>query len=197
MVSALRFRRTAVSAVVSAFLALSLGSCALGAGDEAQAAQAGQEDIPDAIFTGFTREEVSGSRVDFVAKADRAEYFRDKGILVVYGLSFEDRGEDGVSVESSGRADKAIWHEDTGDAELSGSIRLYSAAEDASFETESLAYRAASETLEGGPADSVVVRVGQRLFLRGRGFFADISRRAFSFRGGVDGLVRPDRGKKE
>ncbi|HEY9053366.1 MAG TPA: hypothetical protein VIO60_00965 [Rectinemataceae bacterium] len=178
------------------FLALGLGSCALGSGDGASAVQDELEDVPDAVFRGFIREEVRGSRIDFVAKADKAEYFRDKGLLIVYGLSFEDRGEDGVSVEASGRADKAVWHEDTGDAELSGSIRLYSTAEDASFETDSLSYRAASEALEGGPAESVIVRVGQRLFLHGKGFFADIDRRAFSFRGGVDGFARPG-GTKE
>jgi LPS export ABC transporter protein LptC len=148
------------------------------------------EDQPDAVFTDFSREEVVRDVVTFTAKAAKAEYFKNSGTLIVYNAIFEDRGKSGGQVQFSGEVDKAVWHEDTGDAELSGFVRLYSRDEDASFETGSLKYHHATDTIEGGAGDTVIVRVGEKLILRGLGFFADIGKRAFAFRGGAQGIIK-------
>ena len=168
---------------------LSAASCSL---SEAEIALAGQEEKPDAVFTGFSRDEIEKGIVTFTAKAERAEYFQDKGLLVIYKVVFEDRGPEGGSPKSTGEADKAVYHEDTGDAEFSGFVRLYSKEEDAAFETNSLRYFSATQTIEGAPDDTVIVRVGQKLFLHGTGFFADIQAKSFAFRNGVQGSLMPE-----
>ncbi len=149
-----------------------------------------QGELPEAVFYDYRREEIGKNGLSFVAQAERAEYFKEKGLLVVYGLSFEDIGDDGRSVVASGEADEAYYYEDTGDAEVSGSVRIRSLEDDTSFETDSLKYFSATETLEGGPSDPVLVRVGEKLFLQGRGFFADIREKSFAFRGGVEGMIQ-------
>jgi LPS export ABC transporter protein LptC len=149
-----------------------------------------EDERPDAVFTDFSREQVVKSVVTFVAKAARAEYFKSTGTLVVYKAVFEDFGESGGPAQFSGEADKVVWHEDSGDAELSGYVRLYSRAEDASFETGSLKYHHALDTIEGAEGDTVIVRVGSKLLLRGMGFFADIGKRAFAFRQGAQGVIK-------
>jgi LPS export ABC transporter protein LptC len=149
-----------------------------------------QEERPTAIFTGFRREEVTKGMVSFYAEAERAEYYQDQKLIIVYNLRFEERGEDGKEIVSEGEAQKAVYHEDTGDAEFSGYVRLASKAEDASFETSNLKYFSATQTLEGGPDTPVIARVGQRLFMKGQGFFANIGESAFTFANGTEGTLK-------
>ena len=151
--------------------------------------------LPDAVFMDFSREQVVKGIVTFRASAEKAEYFKDTGTLTVYKAVFQDFGESGGSVQFSGEADKVVWHEDTGDAELSGYVRLYSKAEDASFETGSLKYHHVLDTVEGAEGDTVVVRIGHKLILRGMGFFADIGKKAYAFRQGASGIVSIDDSK--
>lgn len=152
--------------------------------------QAPGDAAPDIVFNGFERREIEGEATVFVARAEKAEYYRDKGSIVAYSVEFEDRGADGKSIVSRGYADKAVYYEDSGDIEFPGFTRLESVAENAVFETTGLVYRASSGTLEGGPESSVVVKVGADLFLRGAGFFADIEAKTFAFRNGVSGVVK-------
>lgn len=176
---------------LAAVLAVGLlaASCSL---EETVVDPASLEEKPDATFIGFSREEVENGIVTFTATAERAEYFQEKGLLVIYDVVFEDRGTEGGSPKSTGQADKAVYHEDTGDAEFSGFVQLNSLEEDASFETSSLSYRSATQTIEGAPDNPVIVKVGTKLFMQGMGFFADIQSKAFAFRNGVQGFVRTE-----
>jgi LPS export ABC transporter protein LptC len=150
----------------------------------------GDDGLPDVVFTDFSRDEIESGIVVFSAKASRAEYYKDEGTLIVYDVLFEDRGKDGGDAETTGQADKAVYHEDTGDAEFSGFVQVRSVDEDATFETSALKYFRATNTIEGDPGNPVIVKVGTGLFLHGTGFFADVSERAFSFRTGVRGSIR-------
>ncbi|HWR12497.1 MAG TPA: LPS export ABC transporter periplasmic protein LptC [Rectinemataceae bacterium] len=171
-----------ILALAALFLA---ASCSM---SEADPSLAPKEDEPDATFIGFSREEVQDGVVTFSAKAERAEYFQDAGLLVIYNITFEDRGAEGGSAEATGLADKAIYHEDTGDAEFSGFVQIYSPGEDTYFETSALNYFSASRTIEGLPDNLVIVKVGKKLFIQGAGFFADIQQKAFAFRDGARGV---------
>lgn len=174
------------------FLALFLlaASCGIPPGDEA-AATGTEADTPDAVFLNYQREEVKGGTVTFFAKAEKVEYYQDQGKLVLHNIYFEDRGEDGIAVNATGEAEKAVYFEDTQDAELSGFVRIESRAEDVVFETASLKYRSATQTLEGGMFDPVIVRVGSKIFMHGNGFFADVKEKAFAFRNGAQGTMWP------
>ncbi|MDP2790278.1 MAG: hypothetical protein Q8O15_00805, partial [Rectinemataceae bacterium] len=55
-------------------------SCSL---DEPVIDPASLEERPDATFIGFSREEVENGIVTFAATAERAEYFQEKGLLVI------------------------------------------------------------------------------------------------------------------
>lgn len=180
-------RTSAAAFRIAAFAALALAlSCSIPAAVETPESV---EERPDAVFLGFRREEVKRGVVTFVATAERAEYFQDRGLLVVYNVSFEDRGEDGGPAEATGQADKVAYHEDTGDAECSGFVQIRSLAEDVTFETASLRYHSATQTLEGAPGDGAIVKVGKKLFVQGKGFFADIQAKAFAFREGASGVL--------
>ena len=147
------------------------------------------DDAPDIVFFGYSREEVNNGVVTFKASAEKAEYFQEQRKLIIYNVRFEDWGESGQAMLSEGEAEKAIYYEDTGNAEFSGYISIRSYEEDASFETKSLRYDAATQTLEGDAKSTVVVQVGAQLFLHGMGFFADIQNKTFAFRNGVSGSI--------
>ena len=85
---------------LAAILAVGLlaASCSL---EEAVVDPASLEERPDATFIGFSREEVENGIVTFAATAERAEYFQEKGLLVIYNVVFEDRGPDGGSPKST------------------------------------------------------------------------------------------------
>ena len=179
-----------ICALIFAFAMMALtASCSM---SEADAALAPKEDEPDATFLGFSREEVENGIVTFSAKAERAEYFQDTGLFVIYNIVFEDRGPEGGSAEATGEAGKAVYYEDTGNAEFSGFVQIYSPEENTYFETSGLNYFSATRTIEGLPGDPVVVKVGEKLFIQGMGFFADIQEKAFSFRDGAQGVFRVD-----
>lgn len=147
------------------------------------------DDAPDIVFFGYSREEVNNGVVTFKASAEKAEYFQEQRKLIIYNVRFEDWGESGQAMLSEGEAEKAIYYEDTGNAEFSGYISIRSYEEDASFETKALRYDAATQTLEGDAKSTVVVQVGAQLFLHGMGFFADIQNKTFAFRNGVSGSI--------
>lgn len=147
------------------------------------------DDSPDIVFFGYSRDEVNHGVVTFKASAEKAEYFQEQRKLVIYNVRFEDWGESGQTLLSEGEAEKAIYYEDTGNAEFSGYISIRSHEEDASFETSALRYDAATQTLEGDAKTQAIVRVGDKLFLHGMGFFADIQNKAFAFRNGVSGSI--------
>ena len=192
------FSATFPAALVAAFFVAPILFSSCSPAEESAALLQGE--LPEAVFYNYRREDMGPNGLSFVARAERAEYFKEKGLLVVYGLSFEDIGEDGRTVVASGEAGEAYYYEDTGDAEAKGSVRIRSLEENASFETESLKYCAATESLEGGPKDLVLVQIGEKLFLQGRGFFADIREKTFAFRAGVEGMIQnkvvPDRTKE-
>jgi LPS export ABC transporter protein LptC len=164
-----------------------LAGCSIG--DDTEAEQLDTKEAPDIVFYNFTREEVENGRVVFTAKAEKAEHYQDRGILVIDKMQFEMRGKDSDKPIAAGEADKAIYHEDSGDVEFQDYVRVRSLEEDASFEAKQLRYNAASETIEGAMDDPVIARVGADLVFYGSGFFADLEARAFSFRNSVQGTL--------
>ncbi|MCE5255878.1 MAG: LPS export ABC transporter periplasmic protein LptC [Spirochaetaceae bacterium] len=180
-------RRFLVVLVLVVLLPGFLSSCSIGEEEETESvADKGQ---PDVIFYNFSREEIENGVVVFTARAEKAEYFEDQGILFIYNIHFENRGKTGGKPIAIGEADKAIYHEDSGDVEFQNYVQIQSVGEDASFEAKELRYNAASQTIEGGMDDPVIAKVGRDLFFYGSGFFADIEGRAFSFRNGVQGTM--------
>lgn len=164
-----------------------LVSCSIG--DDAETEATSGKGSPDVVFYNFNREEIENGKVVFGAKAEKAEYFEDQGILILYNIHFETRGKSGGAAIATGDADKAVYHEDSGDVEFQEYIQVRSLEENASFEAKELRYNAASQTIEGGMNDPVIARVGRDLFFYGAGFFADLEARAFSFRNGVQGTM--------
>ncbi len=175
----------AQAAILAALLVCSAASCSF---DYGGGAPSGTE-APSAVFSGYVRSEMTKGAKTFEVRAGRAEYYDRERVIRLQDISFREFDPETGTVKSEGTAERVLYRTDTGDAEMTGRIRMASTAEDAVFETTYLRYNDAAGTLEGKPDGVVMVRIGSGSWIRGAGFMADIAARSFALREGVEGRM--------
>jgi LPS export ABC transporter protein LptC len=162
-------------------------SCSL-AGYASQAAE-GLEEAPTAVFTDYSHTVVVRGKKNFVLKAARAELYETSKRTLLSSVSFSEYDPDTGDLLSLGRADDAIYHTDTKDAEFSGSVRLESKRQDAILQGEYLRWIDKEKRLEGRLDRTVTISRADGSRVSGAGFEADARRRAFTFRESVEGRI--------
>ncbi len=177
-------RRLAIlpAAVLAAALA---AGCSLSY-DEARVAEKIAPEIPDTIMSGFTHTVISEGRVWVRLSARRAEGFDQSKRIVLAGVRFQEfdrRGD--LATEAS--ADRAVYHSESEDAEVTGNILIRAAEEKASLSAESLTWIKEGRRLSSGSGQSVRLAKEDGSFLEGRGFQADFRRRRLEFAEGASG----------
>jgi LPS export ABC transporter protein LptC len=179
-----KLRLPALAAVLTAALALG-GSCSLSY-EEGRTAEGMAPEIPDTVMLDFTHTVVSGGRVWVKMSARRAESYGETRRIVLAGVRFEEYDSQGaLSTEAS--ADRAVYHSDSEDAEVTGNILIRVPKEKASLSASSLAWVKEGRRLSSGAGQSVRLARENGSFLEGRGFQADFRRRRLEFREGASG----------
>jgi LPS export ABC transporter protein LptC len=173
------------AAIVASAAAACASSCSLGM------TESGKElpEAPYAVFSGYSHTAVVRGARNFVLRAEKAELYEKGKKAVLSGVSFEEYDPDTGELLSRGTAEAAIYHTDTKDAEFSGSVRLESKRQDAILQGEKLAWIDKDKRLSGGLDRTVTIGRSDGSSVSGAGFEADARRRAFSFRGGVWGVI--------
>ncbi len=145
-------------------------------------------EAPRLVFRGFTHHVVEGGALIFELVAECAEDYAVSRCTVLSRVSFRefDRSTGGLAI--AGRADQAVLYAESGDAELSGNIRIDAWREDALLEAEYLFWDARAKRLESRLDRPVSLRRGDGSWIRGAGFSADARRRAVSFREPTEGV---------
>jgi LPS export ABC transporter protein LptC len=180
-----RRRLPALRAAVLAAALLPIGGCSLSY-DESRAAEQAAPEIPDTVMLGFTHTVVSEGRVWVRLSAQRAEGYDQSKKIVLSGVRFQEFDSQGrLSTEAA--ADRAVYHSDSENAEVSGNILIRSPEEKASLSAESLAWIKEGRRLSSGPGQSVRLAKEDGSFLEGRGFQADFRRRRLEFAQGASG----------
>ncbi len=169
-------------------LALLLGSLAGCSLDyrSAEIAQKLPENVPDTVLSDFTSTTMRGQLPYFRIQAQSAETFEKKNETVLTNVQFEQFDSKG-KIAAEGRANHAVYHTNTENAELSGDLSMYSVSEKARFTANYLAWNNEEKTLTGKPDALVVIRKDGGSFLQGRGFHADTRTRTLQFSDGVEG----------
>jgi LPS export ABC transporter protein LptC len=172
--------------LAAALLALlALGGCSLSY-EEARVAESLTPEIPDTVMIGFTHTVVSEGRVWVRLSAQRAEGYDESKKIVLAGVRFQEFDRQGrLATEAS--ADRAVYHSDSENAEVSGNILIRAPEEKASLSAESLAWVKEGRRLSSGAGQSVRLAKEDGSFLEGRGFQADFSRRRLEFTQGASG----------
>lgn len=146
----------------------------------------GAENLPDTLATGMTYRVVRSSRLSLQLEASSAETYNNRKETILSGAHFEEFDEKGERV-TDGKADSVVFHTDTEDAEISGSVFVSSATEKGNITTKSLAWKKKEKLLTADPDELVVVRKEDGSYISGRGFVGDFRTKEVRFTGPVEG----------
>jgi LPS export ABC transporter protein LptC len=168
---------------------LAAATLALGAGcslnyEEARMAEEASPEIPDTVMTGFTHTVVDDGRVWVRLTAARAESYDQTRRVVLSGVRLEEYDEQG-GLATEAVADRAVYHSDSEDAEVTGNILIRVPKEQATLAASSLNWVKEGRRLSSG--ESVRFTKENGSFLEGRGFQADFRRRRLEFKEGASG----------
>lgn len=150
-----------------------------------------------ATFTDYSHTVVVRGHKNLVLKAAKAELYDQSKKAVLTDVTFSEYDPDTGELLSLGKADGAVYHTDTKDAEFSGSVRLESKKQDAILEGEYLKWIDSSKSLEGRLDRTVTIARSDGSSLSGAGFEAEAKSRSFSFRESVNGRVVSEPKAKE
>ena len=167
-----------LAAALAAALGLPAG-CSLSY-EEARAVEAMAPEIPDTVMIGFTHTVVEEGRVWVRLSARRAEGYDQSKRIVLDEVSFQEFDRQG-SLATEAAADRAVYHSESEDAEVTGSILIRSPQEKATLTAESLSWIREGRRLSSGPGQGVRLAKEDGSFLEGRGFQADFRRRRLEF----------------
>jgi LPS export ABC transporter protein LptC len=154
-------------------------------------------EIPDTVLENFSQTVVRDGRPLLLMQAAEARTFGASKRVLLRGAVFKEFDSTGqLSIE--GRAERATFHTDTENAELSGGIELYSSRDKARVRAESIAWDRERRLARGGAAEVVAVDRDDGSRIQGSGFEADFRARTIRFTAGVSGtIVHEDENKKE
>lgn len=142
--------------------------------------------IPDTVAVGLLHRVHKDGRLTLELEAARAESWNAKSQTILTDAHFVEFDEKGEKA-TEGEARTVIFHSDTENAEISGTVRVRSAAEEGDVRAETLSWENKTRRLTAPPADRVTIRKEDGSSLTGTGFTGDFMRRTVTFAGPVQG----------
>ena len=144
------------------------------------------ESLPDTVAINITHKVHKTGRLALLLEAGRAETYVTRKLMLltfVHFISYDTKGER----DTEGWARYAVFHTDTENAEVSGSVYVFSAIEDADLSAESLAWENKEKLLTAQPEELVFIRKQDGSYISGRKFVGDFRSREVRFDGPVQG----------
>jgi LPS export ABC transporter protein LptC len=176
-------RRHAVAAAACAVLLVC--GCSLNY-EEAKLEEQASGSIPDTVANRIVHRVNKEGRLSLQMEAARAETFNSTSTTVLTNAHFVEYDRDG-NAATEGSARKVIYHSDTENAEISGSVRVHSASEKGNVSAESLSWVNKEKRLSAPPDEVVLIRKDDGSYISGTGFAGDFRTRQVTFSGPVKG----------
>jgi len=161
-----------------------LSACTLDYSD-ADLIQDLSEEIPNTIIYRYKTVEVQNGNPVLQIQADKAEIYNSKEQTFLTNVEFFNYKDEEIS--NHGISDSAVMNMKTGDAQLSGSIKIESLEDETYLKAESLSWIDDEKILSSNDEDYVTVKDGEGSLLKGQGFSADIKRKSIIFDGKTQG----------
>ena len=144
------------------------------------------EGTPDTVAIDLVHRIHRDGKLSMQLEAARAETFNSRNETILKDAHFiEFDGSGGKATE--GTANRVLYHSDTENAEISGAVRVHSAAEKGDVSAETLAWKNKEKSLSAPPDEQVFIHKDDGSFISGRGFLGDFRTRQVSFSGPVRG----------
>jgi len=144
------------------------------------------EGIPDTVATDLVHRIHRDGRLSLQLEAARAETFNSRNETILKNAHFIEFDSSGGKA-TEGTAGRVLYHTDTENAEISGAVRVHSAAEKGNVSAETLAWKNKEKILSAPPDEQVLIRKDDGSVISGRGFQGDFRTRQVSFSGPVRG----------
>jgi LPS export ABC transporter protein LptC len=144
------------------------------------------EEIPNTVAVDVVHKVHKDGHLALQLEAARAESFDSKKKTVLtnaHFIEFDAKGE----TATEGTGGTVVFHTDTQDAEITGSVRLHSAVEKGDVSARALSWTHQTRTLTAEPGERVDLRKDDGTSISGIGFTGDFRRRQVTFTGGVRG----------
>jgi LPS export ABC transporter protein LptC len=152
--------------------------------------------VPDLVFNKFVHTAVDGEKLVFQLEAEKAQLFNKKKTTVLTNVRFVEYDDAGaVSIE--GRAGGAVYYNDSENADLSGGVSGWSAADKVSFQAEALFWKKDDRLLQSKGNEIVRIEKDDGSYIEGMYFTIDAARKSLTFDAAVRGRYVYEKDKTE
>jgi LPS export ABC transporter protein LptC len=181
------------TAVLAALCSL-LGGCSL---DYSSAEEEEQTpDIPDTVAIGLVHKVHKDGRLALQLEAAQAETYNKKNQTILTDAHFVEYNDNGETT-TEGSGGQVVFHTDTKNAEITGSVQVHSATEEGGVTAESLSWEDTTRMLTAPPDETVVISKDDGSSLSGAGFVGDFKRREVTFSSAVRGTYIYEKKKEQ
>lgn len=147
------------------------------------------ENIPDNIIENFSYTSVDNGSIVFRLYSRRAESYSQKNETILDDVVFREYNLQNEII-TEGTAEKGLIHTDTDDAELTGSLIIYSAENEAEISAAYLYWNDDEKTLRGSENGTVQLLKDSGTQISGTGFTGNLKTKIFNFERDVDGIYQ-------
>jgi len=184
--------RSGFSCLLYIFL---LNACSFdyGAGDGSESKR------PDIVMENIEFTRVRGGELLARFRGEHAERWEDTQIMRITNFTFEQMEDKGETVNVEGTAGAAEVQLESGDISLFDGVTIRIESEDVTITTNRIEWKDKEKTLSGGEEEQVDIQRSDGTSFTGKGVFADIRSRTWSFSGEVTGtyVEEDDEGEVE
>jgi len=145
------------------------------------------DELPDLIMENVEYVRIRSSDPIAWFQAERAERYEKLGVMKLQNLVFEQYGEHGNEINTTGRAENASVDIETGDIFMDNGVRIAVESEDIIIETFQLEWLDEQRTLSSGKDDEVNIYKNNGTSFTGIGLRADARARTWEFSGNTGG----------
>ena len=145
------------------------------------------DNIPDNVIENFSYTSVDNGSIIFRLYSQRAENYSQKNETILEKVVFREYNLKNEIV-TEGTAAKGLIHTDSDDAELTGSLIIYSAENEAEITADYLYWNDAEKTLRGSDKGKVILLKDSGTQISGSGFTGNLKTKIFNFERDVKGI---------
>jgi LPS export ABC transporter protein LptC len=169
----------------AAVFILILGGCSLDY-RAADTETADTRNVPDTSANDVVYRIMRDGRLSFQLEAERIDTYKSSKQTVLSKAHFTEFSEDG-KLATDGRGDAVVFNTDSENAEITGSVSVYSASEEGDISAEALSWSKKEKLLTTDPKVRVIVRKDDGSYISGKGFVGDFRVKEMRFSGPVEG----------
>jgi len=156
--------------------------------EEATVEEELSEEIPDTVMLKFSQTVVEEDGSMIRLEAERAEVYEKQEKMIALGISFREFDENGELI-TEGKAEKAVYHTDTENAEFSGAILFFLPQEESTLVTDAISWVDETKRLSTPPGVAVLLQREDGSYIEGQELVADLRNMIVEFGKSVSGRI--------